>query len=140
MMPFIFRPFTFLCMYAFVSASKYLQCFQFEWERVNFWAWVGQNTDPPGVVGGWACRPGPKSAWVGPPGVGKKKPGGWSSWTPICLAQPDFFGIVKEMAGKWILSSVPEGPLTRGPKKSGWVGGLDPEVLKRSLKGGISKP
>ncbi len=48
----------------------------FVWEWVKFWAWVGQNTDPPPPrVRGWVGRPGAKSAWVGPPGVGKNKPG-----------------------------------------------------------------
>jgi hypothetical protein len=32
----------------------------------------------------------------------------------------EVLGIVKEMAGKWILGGVPP-----GPKKSGWVGMLD---------------
>ncbi len=38
-------------------------------------------------------------------------------------------GIVKEMAGKWILGGVPEGPPPLPgvvPKKFGWVGRLDP--------------
>ncbi len=36
----------------------------FVWEWVKFWVWVGQNPNPQGVVGGWASRPEPRSAWV----------------------------------------------------------------------------
>ncbi len=37
-----------------------------------------------------------------------------------------FLEIVEEMAGKWILGGVPEGTPSGVPKKSGWVGRLDP--------------
>ncbi len=49
--------------------------------------------------------------------------GGGAGWTPPSARQPEnFLGIVKEMAGKWILGGV----LPGGPKRSGWVGRLDP--------------
>ncbi len=43
----------------------------------------------------------------------------------------NFLGIVKEMAGKWILGGVPRDP-PPSPKMSAWVGRLDPPGLKKN--------
>ncbi len=43
---------------------------------------------------------------------------------PICPAQPEiFWGIVKEMVGKWILGGVPEGVLK---SLGGWAAWTSP--------------
>ncbi len=45
----------------------------------------------------------------------------WGEDSHLPGAAGKLLGKVKEMAGKWILGGVPG-----GPKKSGWVGRLDP--------------